>query len=486
MDPPPEKVVPSEIGTRAVQGKMVGFIRPPPDVRAIVDKTAAFVARMGDEVERKISAAEQANVKFTFLRPDDPYHSYYKHKVAEGRSGGAAAAAAPAPAAPAPVAASSAAVGGGSSSSSSSAAAAPAGAPAPSAAPPTAPAPAPEQRRAVALPNPLARALRAFDPLALPPRTEYTVPTPSYAAPLEAETVRLTAQFTAASGRPFLSALALREAANPAFAFLKPSHALFGFFTALVDAYARVLSPPPGTAARLAAAAAGAGGGAAVLERVVARVESAQRDAEAKAQLQAGIDAARALVDWHDFVVVETIEFPEEEGGEAEAAGVGGGAAAPAGAPAPARAGGGEEDMDMDDMEIEEGGGGGGWAAAAPFAAAAAGEDGERLNIRTDYVSGGGGGAPAYHFVHPVTGKTVPIDAASEHLRIELMDPKWREERDRAQAKFQTTNQLADGGDVAANLRRMAEKREDIFGVVEPAVAAPPSAGAAKRQKGGR
>ena len=154
--------------------------------------------------------------------------------------------------------------------------------------------------------------------------------------------------------------------------------------------------------------------------------------------------------------------------------------------------------MDMD-MEIEGGGGGGGWgtggAPPAAAAAAAAGFEeggGEWLNIRTDYVGGGGASsaAPAYHFLHPVTGKAVPIDAASEHLRIELMDPKWREERDRAQAKFATTNQLADGGDVAANLRRMAEKREDIFGNVAPlsTAAAPPSTvgGAAKRAKGGK
>jgi splicing factor 3A subunit 1 len=479
MDAPPEKVVPGELGTRAVQGKMVGFIRPPPDVRAIVDKTAAFVARMGDEVERKIAAAEQANVKFTFLRADDPYHSYYKHKVAEGRSGGGA------PAAPAPAAAPAA-----------PAAAAAAPAPAPAAPAPAAPAPAPE-RRSTVLPNPLARALRAFDPLAPPPRSECTVPTPAYAAPLEAETIRLTAQFTAAGGRPFLSALALREAANPAFSFLKPSHALFGFFTALVDAYARVLAPAAGTAARLAAAAGGGGGGA-VLERVVARVESSQRDAEAKAQLQAGIDAARALVDWHDFVVVETVEFPEEEeeeetGGEGGGGGAGGGEAAAAAA----GGGGGAEDMDMDDMDIGGGGGGGGGAAAsapsaaAAAAAAAAADDGERLNIRMDYVGGAAGAAaPAYHFVHPVTGKAVSLDAASEHLRIELMDPKWREERDRAQAKFATTNQLADGGDVAANLRRMAEKREDIFGQVAPAHQGAPAhhagGGVAKKAKGGR
>lgn len=48
----------------------------------------------------------------------------------------------------------------------------------------------------------------------------------------------------AAAGKSFLTGLASREHANPAFHFLKPTHSLFAFFTALCDAYSRVLMPP--------------------------------------------------------------------------------------------------------------------------------------------------------------------------------------------------------------------------------------------------
>ena len=52
--------------------------------------------------------------------------------------------------------------------------------------------------------------------------------------------IKLTAQYTAASGRQFLAGLAQREQRNPQFDFLKPTHMLFSYFTALVDAYTKV------------------------------------------------------------------------------------------------------------------------------------------------------------------------------------------------------------------------------------------------------
>ena len=55
------------------------------------------------------------------------------------------------------------------------------------------------------------------------------------------EIVKLTAQYTAVSGRQFLSGLARKEAGNPQFEFLKPTHVLFGYFTALCDQYAKVV-----------------------------------------------------------------------------------------------------------------------------------------------------------------------------------------------------------------------------------------------------
>lgn len=66
----------------------------------IVDKTASFVARNGPEFEARIMANEASNAKFNFLKPTDPFHAYYLHKVREGVQGATAPATAPATATP--------------------------------------------------------------------------------------------------------------------------------------------------------------------------------------------------------------------------------------------------------------------------------------------------------------------------------------------------------------------------------------------------
>ena len=94
------------------QTRAIGVILPPPDIRAIVDKTAQFVARngalcgvcacrerrisccqpdperffplsppLGIEFEKRILANEAQNVKFNFLNPADPYHAFYRMRV---------------------------------------------------------------------------------------------------------------------------------------------------------------------------------------------------------------------------------------------------------------------------------------------------------------------------------------------------------------------------------------------------------------------
>lgn len=90
------------------QTHAVGVIHPPPDIRAIVDKTAQFVAKNGAtyrelrcmsvhcaaelgvlmccaaagvEFEKRIVANERDNVKFNFLKSTDPYHKYYQLRV---------------------------------------------------------------------------------------------------------------------------------------------------------------------------------------------------------------------------------------------------------------------------------------------------------------------------------------------------------------------------------------------------------------------
>ena len=80
---------------KAKHGKVVGIIHPPPDIRAICDKTAGFVAKNGRVFEAKIKAQHSNSVKFKFLQEDDPYHAYYLFKIEESKKADAAAAAAP-------------------------------------------------------------------------------------------------------------------------------------------------------------------------------------------------------------------------------------------------------------------------------------------------------------------------------------------------------------------------------------------------------
>ena len=46
-------------------------------------------------------------------------------------------------------------------------------------------------------------------------------------------------------------------------------------------------------------------------------------------------------------------------------------------------------------------------------------------------------------------------------MRLELMDPKWREERLKREERSKL-NSLASGDEIAANLRRFASERKDI------------------------
>merc|ERR1719161_1735480 len=75
-----------------------------------------------------------------------------------------------------------------------------------------------------------------------PPPDQYSVSHP-YIAPMDMDIIKLTAQFVARNGQKFLIGLTQRESRNPQFDFLKPTHALFGYFTSLVDTYTKCLMP---------------------------------------------------------------------------------------------------------------------------------------------------------------------------------------------------------------------------------------------------
>lgn len=110
-----------------------------------------------------------------------------------------------------------------------------------------------------------------------------------------------------------------------------------------------------------------------------------------------------------------------------------------------------DEDVDMEDDE-EDGG--------------------EKLKVVSDYqpkvVSTREitGDASRTHIIDPITGKSVAIADMPEHMRIQLLDPKWAEERKRFLEKQRDTNFVA-GNDIASNISRFAQARGDIFGSSE-------------------
>ncbi|CDY45276.1 BnaA06g09460D [Brassica napus] len=129
----------------------------------------------------------------------------------------------------------------------------------------------------------------------------YTVRLPEGITGEELEYIKLTAQFVARNGKSFLTGLQSRESNNPQFHFMKPTHSLFSFFTALVDAYFDVLKPPEDLKEKLRKSAADL---TTVLERCLHQDEKEQERVQ------------MAMIDWHDFVVVESIDFADEEDDE--------------------------------------------------------------------------------------------------------------------------------------------------------------------------
>jgi len=477
---------------RPSQGKVTGIIYPPPDIRSIVDKTAEFVARNGKSFEEKILAsAEGQNTKFNFMRPHDPYNAYYELKISEFEQGGKPKAKKdPKAKTDEPnktaVAGGSAPTDVGQSVSAGAVIIASGGSGAVT------------EQKASRL-TPIAKAALLAKKDERPPPFEFAIPHPSMLTAVDVDIIKLTAQFTSVIGKQFLAGLAQREQRNPQFDFLKPSHILFSYFTTLVDAYSRVLKP----AHEVMQSLEKAGSKMKALERCVHRWQYDRAQEDLRRQRQEEMDAERMAyqsVDWHDFVVVEVIEFGEEElldlalppAEEAEAEEEG------------------ERDMDMDMEEDSDEEGSDQEEEGVdvtsseipntvnnidedsappppptlPFQQDADQADKEDTDMHLSQMEDDddeqikvvasveyqphvvGADRLPLTMVDPITGKEVPISEIPERMRIQLLDPKWLEQSKRAADKQKETG-LAAGDAIAENLRMMRHKRGDIFGTAE-------------------
>ena len=436
----------------------------------------------GESFEQKILANEKANSKFSFLTEGDPYHAYYRARIEAARRGDDA----PLTAAPPP------AVNASAADKAAAAAAA----------------------AKTVLPSSVAG---GGAPLAPPPPPRYAVSTPGGLTAQDLDVLRLTAAAVAVNGDAFADGLADREAANPAFAFLRSTHSLHPFFQALTCAYTAVASPDDTV---LPALHADATDRTAPLHRALARLEwekATRADAAAKDAEETAEREAVASIDWHAFIVVETIAFYEGEEADlppprtlrdvvaankaalgrsapgvpppvADAADVAAGRLAPPPPPPPAAAATTARMTAEERAMVEAAAAVGDEGTAAPppaattatVAAPADDDDDEDAHVPVvkDYVrpaagaaaaaAATAGGAPptfdATRFaVSPFTGELVPVDAMAEHMRVSLLDPKWRSQRETMLAKVRTTTTATDD-EIVSNLVSLASRRPDVFG----------------------
>lgn len=147
-----------------------------------------------------------------------------------------------------------------------------------------------------------------------PQEFEFIADPPSISA-FDLDVVKLTAQFVARNGRQFLTNLMNREQRNYQFDFLRPQHSLFQYFTKLLEQYTKVLIPPKDLMQRLELEEADE---KLVLDDVDYRVRWIKHEEQKRRRIEEEAERERvsyAQIDWHNFVVVETVDYQQWEVG---------------------------------------------------------------------------------------------------------------------------------------------------------------------------
>ncbi|OQD76814.1 hypothetical protein PENDEC_c003G06656 [Penicillium decumbens] len=439
-----------------------GLVLPPKDIRAIVEKTAGYVARNGPIFEDRVRDKEKNNPKFSFLNPGDAYAPFYQWRLAEVKGGRG-----------------------------TSVSAGRAGEAAPTA----------EPEKPKGPPEPAA--------------FHFSARMPNINAQ-DLEVVKLTALFVAKRGKSFMTALSQREARNFQFEFLRPQHSLYQFFTRLVDQYTILLRPEGIDAAtseekRIAELKQNVQNKYHILDRATQRAEWVkfqEQQKQKKEELEEQERIEYAQIDWHDFVVVETVMFTEVDDqsdlppptslADLQSASLEQKAAMslnplrieeamptdldnptyynaypaqpeptpmPSVSPYPAQPAGpypppGGMDYNMQYPPQPEAA----QARVESHAPAPAAPGQPPMRIRSDYVPRAqarrnqAAGATA---LCPNCHQQIPVAELDQHMRIELLDPRWKEQRAKADSRSATTNLST--VDVVNNLKRLASQRSDVF-----------------------
>ena len=421
------------------------------------------------EFEQRIKQNEINNPKFNFLNTGDPYHAYYQYKVDAIREGKIE------PERPEKVK--------------------------PDAAAPTSVA----HKQSELLKATVKEDIVPKEP---PPDFEFLADPPSISA-FDLDVVKLTAQFVARNGRQFLTQLMNREQRNFQFDFLRPQHSLFQYFTKLLEQYTKVLIPPKDLQTKLDSEGNNKEN---VLEQVRYRVAWLKHQEANRRRQEEALERERvsyAQVDWHNFVVVETVDyqpwevgnFPpptnpnevgarvliqrrqEEHGSTAQ--------------PQPSfndsddsedETGADTNVQDMEEGSSEEGSDDEGAPSSRmmkqqvmaappvqqpmvpPIQAPVPGNVTVRKYDPKAAAAIKKKSDDDQFLISPITGEKIPASKAAEHMKVGLLDPRWVEERDKQISQKQSEEVVyAPGQSIESSLKQYAERRTDIFGTGDDA-----------------
>ena len=283
----------------------VAMIYPPPELKKIVDKVANLVIKYGEEFEEKLKNDEN-NKKYSFLNKDDPYFLYYSSKIKENKQNKEK---------------NEEFLQKKRKSSNEES--------------------KEEKENNITNTNEniiktpfdevksslnslfsnssLEQLTKApevinFANIKAPKPDQFIISHPNISE-LELDIIKITAQFVSKNGQKFLLELSERESKNPQFDFLKPQHNLFGYFTYLVSSYSKILSEKNEKNNKLIDYSLNK---ESILKNAQSRllyemkIKNMKKNKKNESELNEN-DKKNKAIDWYDFVVVATIDFDDDE-----------------------------------------------------------------------------------------------------------------------------------------------------------------------------
>ena len=306
-----------------------------------------------------------------------------------------------------------------------------------------------------------------------PPAFLFSADPPTLSA-LDLDVVKLTAQFVAVHGHAFLSNLMSNERKNPLFDFTRPQHGLFSYFTHLTRQYADILVPADDNIATELRNEVQRDKN--ILDKMRYRLEWTKNQEAEKRREEEEAERERvqyAQIDWHDFVIVETVDYQPNEQGQFPPP------------TTPEQVGSrilqqqrteeqGAETIEMEvDSDDEESGKEPEKAEKEVMPPPPLPPSLDNVLIKKDYnPKAARNAAPSQTtpkadawVVSPLTGEKIAADKIQEHMRYALLDPRWVEEHERTiNEKMQQEEVFAPGVAIESSLKHLAERRTDIFG----------------------